>query len=188
MKSKFSITNFLPIILFSFIVIISGLVLYKLRSSSSPPPNITSQLIGKKIPEVPVKLANLNLNINNEELLNFKNYQNQLFAVNFFASWCAPCRVEAPLIEDLSKIIPVIGIAYKDKDIDTKKFLEEFGNPYKKIGADSSGKIAIEWGVYGVPETFLINEKGDIIYRHAGPLLYNVFKSEILPLVKNKNQ
>jgi len=96
--------------------------------------------------------------------------------------------VEAPLIEDLSKIIPVIGIAYKDKDIDTKKFLEEFGNPYKKIGADSSGKIAIEWGVYGVPETFLINEKGDIIYRHAGPLLYNVFKSEILPLIKNKNQ
>jgi hypothetical protein len=79
MKSKFSITNFLPVILFSFIVIISGLVLYKLRSSSSPPSNITSQLIGKKIPEVPVKLANLNLNINNEEVLKFQKLSKPTF-------------------------------------------------------------------------------------------------------------
>ena len=86
----------------------------------------------------------------------------------------------------LSKILPVIGIAYKDKFLDTKNFLNDFGNPYKEIGIDKSGKIAIEWGVYGVPETFLINKKGEIIYRHAGPILYSDFKNEFLPILKKK--
>ena len=88
----------------------------------------------------------------------------------------------------MSKIIPIIGIAYKDEPIETKKFLDEFGNPYDKIGVDNSGKIAIEWGVYGVPETFLINDKGEIIYRHAGPILYNIFKSEVLPIIKSNKK
>ncbi len=86
--------------------------------------------------------------------------------------------------EELSKIIPVIGVAYKDKFIGTKKFLTEFGNPYKNVGLDENGQVAIEWGVYGVPETFLINKKGKIIYRHAGPLLYDSFKFEVLPLIQ----
>ena len=120
--------------------------------------------------------------------MNFEKYKNRVFAVNFFASWCAPCRIEAPIIEDLSKIIPIVGIAYKDKPIDTKKFFEEFGNPYDQIGIDNSGKVAIEWGVYGVPETFLINDKGEIFYRHAGPLLYNTFKSEVLPIIKSNKK
>ena len=85
----------------------------------------------------------------------------------------------------MSKILPVIGIAYKDKYLNTKKFLDNFGNPYIETGIDKSGKIAIEWGVYGVPETFLINKKGEIIYRHAGPLLYSIFKDEVLPFLKS---
>ena len=123
--------------------------------------------------------------INNLENLNFEKYHDQIFAVNFFASWCAPCRIEAPIIDELSKILPVIGIAYKDKYLDTKKFLDNFGNPYIETGIDKSGKIAIEWGVYGVPETFLINKKGEIIYRHAGPLLYSIFKDEVLPFLES---
>ena len=119
------------------------------------------------------------------ENLNFEKYHDQIFAVNFFASWCAPCRIEAPVIDELSKILPVIGIAYKDKYSDTKQFLDNFGNPYIETGIDKSGKIAIEWGVYGVPETFLINKKGEIIYRHAGPLLYGIFKDEVLPLLES---
>jgi len=89
------------------------------------------------------------------------------------------------IIDELSKILPVIGIAYKDKYLDTKKFLDNFGNPYIETGIDKSGKIAIEWGVYGVPETFLINKKGEIIYRHAGPLLYSIFKDEVLPFLES---
>ena len=133
-----------------------------------------------------IMVKNFETKIENETL-NFNKYANEFFAVNFYASWCAPCRVEAPIIEELSKIIPIVGIAYKDKVLNTKKFLDNYGNPYNQIGLDASGKIAIEWGVYGVPETFLINTNGKIIYRHAGPLLYNVFKSEVLPLVRKKH-
>ena len=76
--------------------------------------------------------------------------------------------------------------SYKDKVKNTKVFLEDYGNPYDQIGSDNFGKIAIEWGVYGVPETFIVNTEGKIIYRHAGPLLYNVFKSEVSPLIRKK--
>ena len=184
MNTKSLVLRLLPLILFSFIIIVSGLVLYELKKEPTKKNLLTSQLIGKKIPDIKIQEADNNLENNNKNL-NFKKYKNKFFAVNFFASWCAPCRVEAPIVEDLSKIIPVIGIVYKDKPNNTKKFLDDFGNPYDKIGIDNSGKIAIEWGVYGVPETFLINEEGKIIYRHAGPLLYNIFKSEVLPIIKS---
>lgn len=187
METKPIILRLLPLIIFSFIVISSGVVLYEFKKKPTKKNFLTSQLIGKKIPDIEVQEADYKIENNNKNV-NFKEYKNKFYAVNFFASWCAPCRIEAPIVEDLSKIIPIIGIAYKDEPIDTKKFLDEFGNPYDKIGLDNSGKIAIEWGVYGVPETFLINDKGEIIYRHAGPLLYNIFKSEVLPIIKSNKK
>ena len=187
MKTRSFVFRFLPLIIFSFIVIIFCFFLYELKQNPAKKNILKSQLIGNKIPNIIIQHADNNL-ITNDEELKFEKYKNKVFAVNFFASWCAPCRIEAPIIEDLSKIIPIVGIAYKDKPIDTKKFFEEFGNPYDQIGIDDSGKVAIEWGVYGVPETFLINEKGEIIYRHAGPLLYNTFNSEVLPIIKNSKK
>lgn len=186
MKSKVTIYNSLPLTLFIFIVAVSAFVLYEAKKNPSNQNSINSQLIGKKVPEIKIQ----KLNVLKEEIenksLDFNKYTNEFFAVNFYASWCAPCRVEAPVIEKLSKVIPVIGIAYKDKVKATKKFLNDYGNPYQQIGFDTLGKIAIEWGVYGVPETYIINANGKIIYRHAGPLLYNVFKSEVLPLVRRE--
>ena len=85
--------------------------------------------------------------------------------MNFFASWCLPCKIEAPLLNKISLKIPIIGIAYKDKKEDMIKFLKNYGNPFDEIGVDELGSIAIEWGVYGVPETFLIDENGKIIYK-----------------------
>ena len=187
MKTRSFVFRFLPLIIFSFIVIILGLFLYELKQNPTKQNILKSQLIGNRIPNVIIQQVDNNLITNNKEL-NFEKYKNRVFAVNFFASWCAPCRIEAPIIEDLSKIIPIVGIAYKDKPIDTKKFFEEFGNPYDQIGIDNSGKVAIEWGVSGVPETFLINDKGEIIYRHAGPLLYNTFNSEVLPIIKSNKK
>ena len=187
MKTRSFVFRFLPLIIFSFIVIILGFFLYELKQNPAKQNILKSQLIGNKIPNIIIQHADNNL-ITNDEELKFEKYKNKVFAVNFFASWCAPCRIEAPIIEDLSKIIPIVGIAYKDKPIDTKKFFEEFGNPYDQIGIDDSGKVAIEWGVYGVPETFLINEKGEIIYRHAGPLLYNTYNSEVLPIIKSNKK
>ena len=184
MKHKFKILNALPLIVFFFIILSASIVLYQLKVNDKRERSITSQLIGKNIPEILIPEVKYLGSLNQKQNLNFKNFENQIFAVNFFASWCAPCRIEAPIMEELSKIIPVVGVAYKDKFIDTKKFLTEFGNPYKNVGLDDYGKVAIEWGVYGVPETFLINEKGKIIYRHAGPLLYDSFKFEVLPLIQ----
>ena len=186
MKHKLKILNALPLVVFFFIVLSSSVVLYQLKINDRSERSIASQLIGKNIPEMLIPEVNYFRSLNGKQNLNFKKFQNQIFAVNFFASWCAPCRIESPIIEELNKIIPVVGVAYKDKFNDTKSFLNDFGNPYKMIGLDEYGKVAIEWGVYGVPETFLINKKGKIIYRHAGPLLYNTFKFEVLPLIQEK--
>ena len=186
MKSKVTIYNILPLTLFSVILIVSAFVLYEAKENPSNNNIINSQLIGKKVPTIKIKKINVFEKKIKSDTLNFNEYTNDFFAVNFYASWCVPCRVEAPVIEELSKVIPIIGIAYKDKVQNTKKFLNDYGNPYHQIGLDDSGKIAIEWGVYGVPETFIVNANGKIIYRHAGPLLYKVFKSEVLPLIKRK--
>ena len=186
MKDRLKILNALPLIVFFFIVLSASVVLYQLKVDDKSERPIASQLIGKNIPEILIPRENyINRNTDSDNI-DFKKYHNQIFVVNFFASWCAPCKIEAPIIDELSKILPVIGIAYKDKFLDTKKFLNDFGNPYKEIGIDRSGKIAIEWGVYGVPETFLINKKGVIIYRHAGPILYSDFKDKFLPILKKK--
>ncbi len=186
MKHKLKILNALPVTVFFFIILSSGIVLYQLKVNERSERSIASQLIGKKIPEILIPRENFIKKISKLQNLDFEKYHNQIFAVNFFASWCAPCRIEAPIVDELSKILPVIGIAYKDKYLDTKKFLNDFGNPYIETGIDKSGKIAIEWGVYGVPETFLINKKGEIMYRHAGPLLYSIFKDEVLPFLESK--
>ena len=185
MKYNLKILNALPLTVFFFIILSSGVVLYQLKVDERSERSIASQLIGKNIPEILIPKENFIKKINNLENLDFEKYRDQIFAVNFFASWCAPCRIEAPIIDELSKILPVIGIAYKDKYLDTKKFLDDFGNPYIETGIDKSGKIAIDWGVYGVPETFLINKKGEIIYRHAGPLIYSIFKDEFLPFLES---
>jgi cytochrome c biogenesis protein CcmG/thiol:disulfide interchange protein DsbE len=91
--------------------------------------------------------------------------------VNYWASWCAPCRVEHPHLMALSaEGIPVYGINYKDDPAKALAFLDELGNPYAAMGADSTGRTAIDWGVYGVPETYVIDGEGKVLYRLAGPI------------------
>jgi cytochrome c biogenesis protein CcmG/thiol:disulfide interchange protein DsbE len=104
--------------------------------------------------------------------------------VNAFASWCAPCRTEQPVLNALaqSKRVPIYGIDYKDKSEAGLAYLAELGNPYVKIGSDA-GRVGIEWGMYGVPETFLVDRLGRIRYKHVGPLTQEVVERTILPLV-----
>ncbi|QIZ82432.1 DsbE family thiol:disulfide interchange protein [Thalassovita gelatinovora] len=91
--------------------------------------------------------------------------------VNFWASWCAPCRVEHPNLEKLKEQgITIYGVNYKDKPGNALGFLAELGNPYAAIGADNEGRMGLNWGVYGVPETYVIDGAGRIIMRHAGPI------------------
>ena len=104
--------------------------------------------------------------------------------VNFFASWCVPCRVEHPQLETLARTVPVYGIDYKDTPADAIAFLEELGNPYTAIGADLTARAGIDWGVTGVPETFVIDGSGVVRMRYAGPITRAVAEGTILPAVE----
>ena len=136
--------------------------------------------IEKDIPNFNAKIFNSNKKINSEEV--FK--KDKFYLMNIWASWCIPCRDEHLYLMNLSnqKIIEVVGLNYKDNKSNAKKFLEELNNPYKIILSDEDGTIAIEWGAYGVPETFLIYNK-KIIKKYVGPLNSNSLL-EIKKLIK----
>ncbi|WP_306152340.1 DsbE family thiol:disulfide interchange protein [Roseovarius sp. MMSF_3281] len=105
--------------------------------------------------------------------------------LNYWASWCAPCRVEHPVLEDLaSQGITIYGVNYKDKPGNALGFLNELGDPYAAIGADENGRMALDWGVYGVPETYVIDGKGNIVLRFAGPITERVLESQIMPAIE----
>lgn len=105
--------------------------------------------------------------------------------VNFFASWCAPCRIEHPLLMRLAREgrVAVLGISYKDARPDSRRFLDQLGDPYEAIGWDGDGRVAIDWGVYGVPETFVVDRQGRIRHRHVGPLTEEAMTQRLAPLL-----
>ena len=105
--------------------------------------------------------------------------------VNFFASWCVPCVIEHPQLMRLSQAgVPIFGIAYKDKAADALGFLQRRGNPYQRLAADEAGRVAIDWGVYGVPETYLIDKAGLIRWRWAGPITADTLAQDLEPLLR----
>ena len=173
--SRFRPTFFIPLIAFLGLVIIGGLALQGTLSGSRNPNQLPSVLIGKPAPDVPLPLLQ-----NSRAELALDAYRGQPLLVNFFASWCAPCRAEAPALEHLSNQISIIGIAYKDRPQDTLQFLEQYGNPFVAIGRDDDGRAGMAWGVYGVPETYLIDPSGQIKWRHAGPLTRDVITTQLL--------
>lgn len=104
--------------------------------------------------------------------------------VNFWASWCVPCIIEHPQLMRLHREgIAVFGIAYKDKPADSLRFIRERGNPYHLLGKDEPGRVAIDWGVYGVPETYLLDRQGIIRWRFAGPITPDVLSEDLRPLL-----
>jgi cytochrome c biogenesis protein CcmG/thiol:disulfide interchange protein DsbE len=105
--------------------------------------------------------------------------------VNYWASWCAPCRVEHPHLETLAdQGVTIYGVNYKDKPDNALKFLEELGDPYTALGADANGRMALDWGLYGVPETYVLDKNGQIVLRFAGPITEKVLESTILPAIE----
>lgn len=109
--------------------------------------------------------------------------------VNFWASWCGPCRVEHPMLEEMSQNgITIIGIDYKDNPDNALRFLAQLGNPYAKLGADFNGRTAIDWGVTGVPETFVIDGSGTILMRHSGPITRAIYDNTIAPVIAGAAQ
>jgi cytochrome c biogenesis protein CcmG/thiol:disulfide interchange protein DsbE len=143
------------------------------------PELIPSALIGKPVPKfslAPVKGHALGLST--------ADLEGHVSLVNVFASWCVACREEHPLLMRLKAAgaLPVYGIDYKDKPDDAARWLKTMGDPYARIGADLDGRVAIDWGVYGVPETYVIDRRGRIAYKQIGPISEKVLAKTILPL------
>lgn len=110
--------------------------------------------------------------------------------VNVFASWCGPCRIEHPQLMELAKDdrFQVVGINYKDQPANARRFLTDLGNPYAAIGVDPNGRAGIDWGLYGVPETFIIDATGTIRYKHIGPIGVDTLSEVILPEIEKAMQ
>ena len=141
------------------------------------PSEIPSNLLDKSIPKFETESL-----LRKERFISSKEFGNEIILVNFFATWCLPCRDEHIYIKRFSneKGIRVIGINYKDNSKKTIQWLKNLGNPYSNIPIDKNGRIAIDWGVYGIPETFVVSSKGIIKYRHIGPVTEKIYKKIIL--------
>ncbi|HLW11680.1 MAG TPA: DsbE family thiol:disulfide interchange protein [Casimicrobiaceae bacterium] len=149
------------------------------------PREVPSPLIGKPAPSF--SLTELH---RPDHKLTTADMRGQVWMLNVWASWCVSCRVEHPLLVDLAKqnIVPVIGLAYKDKPADGLAWLASNGDPYKLSIVDQDGRVGIDFGVYGVPETFVIDKMGIIRYKQIGPLTAEALKQTILPLVRELQQ
>ena len=152
-------------------------------------------IIDRNPSEIPSNLLNKNVPIfeaeslfKDKKFISSNEFKDEIILVNFFATWCKPCRDEHVYIKRFTneRDIKVIGINYKDNTEKTIKWLKDLGNPYKDILIDKNGKIAIDWGVYGIPETFIINSNGIIKYRHVGPITNKIYKK--INLIINQNE
>ncbi len=161
-----------PVVL---VAVFCGLLAFRMMDDA--PTGLQSVLIGNPAPPLAPAALGPEPPPSSEDL-----GQPELKLVNFWASWCAPCRVEHPSLAGLAATgLTILGINYKDQDSHALQFLAELGNPFKSIGADRDGAIAIDWGVYGVPETFIVDGAGVVQLRIAGPITGRVVESIVLP-------
>ena len=146
---------------------------------------LPSALIANPVPEFSLPPVQ-----GRSEGLSTADLQGQVSLVNVFASWCVPCRAEHPLIMELSRTgeVPIYGINYKDPPDQAEAWLAELGDPYAQIGADFDGRVGIDWGVYGIPETYVIAADGTIAHRHVGPVTQSDIEETIMPLVRTLQQ
>ena len=163
----------MPLIIFALLV---ALLWYGLGLN---PRLVPSPLVGKPVPEFELPLLNTPGKLSNEDL------KGDITLLNVFASWCYACRQEHQAITKLSKKgFRVIGFNYKDKAADATAWLRQFGNPYQVVAQDLDGRVGIDWGVYGAPETFVIDHKGIIRDKRIGPVDAEYIREELMPLVE----
>ncbi len=181
--------KFLPLLVFAAM---AGLFVFALMRPGDPS-KIPSALIGRAAP--PVTLAALDGLIENGRpvpgLSPSDFARGSPVIVNFWASWCAPCVEEHPMLVALKARtgITIYGVNHKDQAAGARRFLARYGNPYAAIGTDGNGRAAIDWGVYGMPETFIVDGAGTVVFKHVGPLTASIIETEVLPaLAKAKRQ
>ena len=185
--SRARLLVFIPLAMFAALA-----ALFFVRLGSGDPSSIPSALIGRPVPDTSLPpVAGLVHDGSPLPGLNSADFKGAVTVVNVWGSWCIPCRDEAPLLMRLAEDhrIRVAGINYKDQPENARRFLGRFGNPFSAVGADESGRAAIEWGVYGVPETFVIGRNGKVAYKLVGPVtqgnIEQVLKPEIEKALAN---
>lgn len=165
----------LPLVLF---LAMAGL-LY--RGLSIDPRNVPSPLIGKTAPTFSLaQLEDPSATVSNAD------FQGQVSLFNVWATWCVSCRAEHRVLMQLANTgeVAIYGLNYKDERPAALRWLQQFGDPYRANAFDADGRVGIDWGVYGTPETFIIDKQGVIRHKHTGPLTWDIVQHEIMPLVK----
>lgn len=145
------------------------------------PREVPSPLIGKPAPDF--RLARLD---DSATMLGKGDLKGQVWLLNVWASWCVSCRVEHPLLVELARanVVPLVGLNYKDKPEEARAWLAQLGDPYSVSIMDRDGRVGIDFGVYGVPETFVIDRNGNVRYKHIGPVTAEAIETKLLPLVR----
>ena len=172
-----------PLAIFSVLAIVFA---FALRTGD--PSKLPSALIGKAAPAIELQalegLADAGRLVGGFAGADLA--QGQVSVVNFWASWCVPCVQEHPVLVALKERtgVRVYGVNYKDQAAAARRFLGRYGNPYFAVGVDGNGRAAIEWGVYGMPETFVINGAGRIVYKHVGPITPETLEARIIPAIR----
>jgi DsbE subfamily thiol:disulfide oxidoreductase len=158
-----------------------GLFIYRLVliDRGNAPDMIPSVLLNKPMPDFDLP------SLEGKSRLKASGLKGKVILINFFSSWCVPCRAEHMYLEEAQKAgIQIVGINYKDKPADARAWLAKLGNPYTAIGSDSDGHTAIDFGVYGVPESYLIDKSGIVRFKQTGPLTPEVIENQLVPLAK----
>lgn len=165
-----------PLIIFGFLVVLLVVGLIKAKYVRDVP----SPLIGKPVPVFTLPTVE-----DQQQVFSSEELKGKVSLVNIWASWCVSCRAEHEILNHAAKLgIKIYGINYKDEVTDARQWLQMRGNPYLKSAHDLNGRIGIDWGVYGVPETFVIDKKGMIRYKHTGPVYSDDLDNKIIPLIK----
>lgn len=164
----------IPVILFAALVVVFSIGLKK------DPSFVPSPLIGKPMPNF--KLARLK---NPDQFVSDADLRGQVSLLNVWATWCVGCRQEHETLNQIAALndVPIFGLNWKDDPELAMRWLTELGDPYVASGFDADGKVAIDWGVYGAPETFLLDAEGIILYRHISPLTMDIWQSEFVPRI-----
>lgn len=175
------------LVLLPLIAFVALAALFYGRLFSGDPSRIPSALIGRPAPALDLPpLEGLARDGQPVPGLTSAGLKGEVTVLNVFASWCVPCRDEHPFLVELSKMsgFRLVGLNYKDEAENARRFLGRFGNPYAAVGVDAGGRAAIDWGVYGVPETFVIGKDGRIAYKFIGPIDAQGLKERLLPEIE----
>ncbi len=171
-----------PLIIFGIIA-----ALFAFALTTGDPSKLPSALIGRPVPQTEFPPLE-GLVANGQPVAGFTAAdlaKGEVSVVNFWASWCVPCIEEHPLLMALKQQsgVPIYGVNYKDQAEAGRRFIGRYGNPFTAVGTDRNGRNAIEWGVYGMPETFVINGRGEIAYKHVGPVSKQSLETQLLPAI-----